>query len=237
MPKKIRVSVILPTFNEAGNIIDLVEDLIHYLSQKRMSFEIIVVDDDSPDKTGILARKYFTKNHEVRVIIRKKDKGLANSIRTGIEAAVGEMVVVMDTDFNHEPRVVPRLVEKCQKYDLVIGSRFIPGGGMADKKRELLSKIYNKYLIQPILQSPVSDNLSGFFAMKYEKLSKLEFDKIFYGYGDYFIRLIYYSVAKKYKLTEVPSFYIERTYGQSKSKFLQMFQDYVYSAIKLRLNK
>ena len=83
---KITASIILPTYNEAGNIIDLIEDLKHNLRMKKMSCEIVVVDDDSPDKTGILARKYFSKSPDVRVIIRKKENGLASAIKKGIEA-------------------------------------------------------------------------------------------------------------------------------------------------------
>lgn len=234
MARKIKASIILPTYNEAGFIIELIEDLRHQLKMKKVNFEIIVVDDDSQDKTGLLARKYFTKSPNVRVIIRKKERGLATAIRRGIESAVGDVIVVMDTDYNHEPRVVPRLIDKCKKYDIVIGSRFVRGGGMADKRREFLSRLYNKLLIQPLLNSPVKDNLSGFFAMKQEKLDDLEFDNIFYGYGDYFIRLIYYANINGNRFTEAPSFYVDRAYGISKSNFIDMFQGYMMSAFKLR---
>lgn len=232
---KIHVSVILPTYNEVGNIVKLVEALRSELGKKRITNEIIVVDDDSPDQTGLLARKYFSKIPNARVVIRKKERGLATAIRKGIESSVGEVVVVMDTDFNHEPSLVPRLIEKVKRYDIVVGSRFVRGGGMANKKREFLSRVFNLFLIKPILGSPVKDNLCGFFAMNHNKLDKLDFDKIFYGYGDYFIRLIYYARKKGYKFAELPSYYQDRTYGASKSKFLEMFRDYALSALELRL--
>lgn len=232
---KIIASVILPTYNEAGNIIKLVESLRFELGMERITFEILVIDDNSPDKTGLLAQKYFSKDTDVRVIIRKKDKGLAKSIREGIESATGQIMVVMDTDFNHEPRLVPRLVKKCQKYDIAVGSRFIRGGGMANKRREILSKAFNQFLIQPLIDSPIKDNLCGFFAIKFDKLEDLDFGKIFFGYGDYFIRLIYYARKKGYSFTEIPSFYVDRTYGESKSNFIGMFREYALSAIRLRL--
>ncbi len=233
---KIRASVILPTYNESGNIVKLIEEIKRELSLKRISHEVIVIDDDSPDKTGLLAQKYFSKVPEVRVIIRKKERGLATAIRVGLEKAVGEVVVAMDTDFNHEPKVVPRLVEKCKNYDFVVGSRFIKGGGMSNKTRQNLSYLFN-VMIRIILGSPVHDNLSGFFAMKREKLEKLNFDKIFWGYGDYFIRLIYLAKKENSSFAEVPSFYKEREYGSSKSLFLNMFRDYLSSTLDLRLNK
>lgn len=233
---KIRTSVILPTYNEAGNIVNLIEAIKHELSLKRISHEIIVVDDDSPDKTGLLAQKYFSKAPDVRVTIRKKERGLATAIRKGLEMAVGEVVVVMDTDFNHEPKLVPRMVERCKNFDFVVGSRFVRGGGMANKTRERLSYLFN-ILIRVLLGSPVNDNLSGFFAMKRKELERLNFDKIFWGYGDYFIRLIFLSKEQGSTFTELPSFYKDREYGVSKSQFINMFRDYLSSTIDLRFNK
>lgn len=230
---KIKASIILPTFNESGNIIKLIETLRKVFLEKRISNEIIVVDDDSPDKTGLLAQKYFSKVPNVRVIIRKKEHGLASAIRHGIEKAVGEVVVVMDTDFNHDPKLAVKLVERCKNYDFAIGSRFIKGGGMSNKARESLSYLFN-LLIRLIISSPVHDNLSGFFAMKRVKLEKLDYEKIFYGYGDYFIRLIYFAKLQNNKFSEAPAFYKEREYGTSKSQFINMFRDYLTSTLSLR---
>lgn len=233
---KIKASVILPTYDEAGNIVRLVEAIKHELALKRITHEVIVVDDNSPDQTGILAQKYFSKVPEVRVIIRKKERGLATAIRKGFEAAVGDIVVAMDTDFNHEPELVPRLVEKCAKYDVAVGSRFVKGGGMANKKRELLSRLFNLFLVGPVIGSPIRDNLCGFFAMRRAELDKLPFDKIFYGYGDYFIRLIYLANKQGNTFIELPSFYKDREYGVSKSQFLNMFWDYLKAAFDIRFN-
>lgn len=233
---KIKASVILPTYNEAGNIIQLVEEIRQELNSKRISHEVIIVDDDSLDKTGLLVQKYFSKIPEVRAIIRKKERGLATAIRVGIELAVGEIIVVMDTDFNHEPRLVPRLIEKCRKYDMVVGSRFIRGGGMANKTRELLSYLFN-LLVRLLLSSPVHDNLSGFFAIKANQLDKLDLNKIFWGYGDYFIRLIFLAKKKELSFAELPSYYKDREYGESKSQFLAMFKDYLGATLTIRFEK
>lgn len=233
---KIKASVILPTYNESGNIVKLVEEIRKELSLNGVIGEVLIIDDNSPDKTGLLAQKYFSKNPEVRVIIRK-ERGLATAIRKGIESSVGEIIVVMDTDFNHEPSLVPRLIKKCDKYDVAVGSRFTQGGGMANKGRELLSRLFNIFLVKPVLGSPVSDNLCGFFAMRIDKLDKLDFDKIFFGYGDYFMRLIYYAKKEGYSFTELPSFYKNREYGESKSNFVSMFSTYASTAFKLRFGK
>lgn len=233
---KIKASVILPTYNEAGNIIELIEVIRHELSQKRISHEIIVVDDNSPDKTGILVQKYFSKIPEVRAIIRKKERGLATAIKHGIQKAVGEIIMVMDTDFNHDPKLLPRLFSKTANYDFVIGSRYIKGGGMANKSREKLSYLFNLF-VRSILSSPVKDNLSGFFAIKSKELEKINLDRVFYGYGDYFIRLIYLAMKNGVTFTEVPSFYKDREYGDSKSQFFKMFKDYSQATFNVRFNR
>lgn len=232
-----KASVILPTYDEAGNIVKLVEAIQKELAKEKISNEIIIIDDNSPDRTGILARKYFENDPTVKVFIRNKDKGLATAIRYGLEQAQGEVVVVMDTDFNHEPELVPQLVKKCKEYDFVVGSRFVEGGGMVNKNRELLSRLFNIFLVRVIIGSPVHDNLSGFFAMRRRKLLKLNFNRIFYGYGDYFIRLIYLAKRHGNTFAELPSFYRNRSYGTSKSQFIDMFLDYFVSCIKIRLVK
>lgn len=233
---KIQSSIILPTYNESGNIIKLIEVIREELSGKRISHEIIVVDDDSPDKTGLLAQKYFFKTPDVRVIIRKKERGLATAIRKGIESAVGDIVVVMDTDFNHEPKLVSKLIEKCSKYDFAVGSRYIKGGGMENKLREKLSLLFNIFL-RIMLSSPVHDNLSGFFAIRKVQLDKINFNTVFVGYGEYFIKLIYLAKLQGLTFAEIPCFYKNRQYGYSKSKFFSMFKDYLKIALALRLTK
>ena len=234
---KIKVSVVLPTYNEVGNIINLVDAVRNKLASARISNEVIIIDDNSPDQTGIIARKYFSKVPSIKVIIRRKKRGLASAIRRGIEKAVGEVVVVMDTDFNHEPELVPRLVKKCERYDIAVGSRFVKGGGMENKTREFFSRLFNILIIRLILGSPVRENLSGFFAMKMIKLDKLNFYKIFWGYGDYFIRLIYLAKKQGNTFIELPSFYKDREYGNSKSQFLVMFKDYLHATISIRFEK
>lgn len=232
----IKASVILPTYDEAGHIIQLVESIKEELAKNRLNNEIIIIDDNSPDQTGLLAQKFFAKTANVRVIIRKDEKGLSSAIRKGIEAAVGEIIIVMDTDYNHEPKLIPKLIEKCSKYDFIIGSRYIKGGGMENKLRERLSYLFN-ILIRVLLFSPVHDNLSGFFAIRRVQLDGINLDRVFVGYGEYFMKLIYFAKQKGLTFAEIPCFYKNRQYGYSKSKFLSMFKDYLNTALKLRLNK
>lgn len=224
------LSVILPTYDEAGNIIPL----IHSISQnlRGIKFEIIVMDDDSPDNTASLVKKTFKKTKSVKVIIRKTDHGLANSIREGITKAKGKYILVMDTDFNHDPADIPALLKIKGEKSIIVGSRYIRGGGMQNKSRYVLSLFYN-YAVRLVLRLPTTDNLSGFFIAGRKKLSELDLDFIFRGYGDYFLRLLYLANKQKLTLKEIPVFYKNRTHGLSKSKFIPMFLDYTKTVWEL----
>jgi len=123
-----KVSVVLPSYNEKDNIGPLVSELSAGFRRRGHSYEIIVVDDNSPDGTAEIVRRLFADQLEVKLIVRTKDRGLANSIREGMYAAQGSTILVMDTDFNHQPADAFLLFEITEHVDVSVGSRFIFGG-------------------------------------------------------------------------------------------------------------
>ena len=225
------LSVILPTFNESENIIPLIEAISKNL--REINYEIIICDDNSPDGTGLLTQKtYRGQTSCVRTIIRKKDKGLARSVLEGIKQARGNLIAVMDTDFNHNPDKLPQMYRLIRKTDIIVGSRYVKGGGMENRWRNLLSLLYNR-LIRFILKLPVYDNLSGFFMFKKSKLKPLLRPDIFCGYGDYFIRLLFEAKKRKLLIREIPVFYPNRLHGSSKSRFLGILVQYSRTVMSL----
>jgi dolichol-phosphate mannosyltransferase len=244
------VSVVLPTYNERDNIVDLIDALARELAPQALRYEILVVDDASPDGTAALVQEHYallagasSEWHgalgdagHLRVIVRQTDRGLAKSIRHGLAAATGSTLVVMDTDFNHDPAMIPQMVDLLRYYDLVIGSRFVMRGGMEDALRYALSFAYNIF-IRALFLTQIQDNLSGFFAVRRARLFELApiFDKIFYGYGDYFIRLLMVAWRQDWKILEVPVFYILRRHGDSKTGFWRIFRDYTTAVLRLRI--
>lgn len=228
------ISVIVPTYNEAQNIIPLLEKISKSLFPIKKTFEIIVVDDNSPDKTGDIVKKYSESHPLISVIIRRSDRGLGKSIGEGIRNAKGNIVVGMDADFNHNPETIPLLINGLEKADLVVASRFIKGGGMDDKKRFLLTLIFNKFC--EIIGFPKTDNTSGFYAVKRRVLDKIGINNIYYGYGDYHLRLVYFVKKLKHSIAQVPSYYKERYSGQSKSKMMEMAIKYTQESLRLALS-
>jgi dolichol-phosphate mannosyltransferase len=246
--RTVAVSVVLPTYNERDNICDLVDAICKALAPGGYRFEILVVDDSSPDGTAEVVRGRYAlgaSGHgsipkfrlgDLRLIVRTRDKGLAASIRDGLILAQGQTLVVMDTDFNHDPLMIPQMVDLLRYYDLVIGSRFVMRGGMEDRLRYHFSQVYNVF-IRALFHTQIQDNLSGFFAVRRERLFSLAalFPNIFYGYGDYFIRLLLVAWRSDWKILEVPVFYILRRHGASKTGFWSVFKKYTAAVLRLRI--
>lgn len=230
-----KISVVLPTYNEKGNIAHLLREIVRNL-EAITSYEIIVVDDKSPDGTADEVRRAFGEDGNVRLCVRETERGLATAVRKGIELSSGSIVVVMDTDFNHNPRYLPQFLNLIRFYNVVVGSRFLYGGGMYSKWRYYASLAYNSF-IRFFLGIPITDKLSGFFAIRREALEVLDFDYIFHGYGDFFIRFLMSVVNRGMSIIEIPVFYDERAAGESKTQFVKEFLRYTASVIKIRFGR
>lgn len=228
-----KVSIILPTYNESGNIIELLQAIITNIPEN-YDYELIVVDDNSPDQTYQIVKDAFSNNPKVIPIKRTNDRGLGKSIRTGIENASGDQIIVMDTDFTHDPIEIPKLVHVGQIFDIVIGSRFSPGGQMQDNMHYIGSWFYN-ILLRMVLRTQVQDNLGGYFIIHTSKLKELSYDLIFYGYGDYFFRLLHYAQGHNMTIVEIPANYTSRKQGYSKSNYLKMLCNYTKAMFLLRI--
>lgn len=230
-----KVSVVLPTFNEKANIVPLIAAIKASISPP-WEAEIIVVDDNSPDGTYDRVREAYGADPSVKVFLRTADHGLAKSIRTGIENATAEFILVMDTDFTHRPDEIPLMLHIIEKVDLVSGSRFCPGGSMDSTAHYVASFAYN-LLIRLIIRTQVQDNLGGFWVARTDLIRKLPAQEIFYGYGDYYFRMLHYLQQSRAHLVEVPAHYTQRAAGTSKSNFLKLLLKYSVQAIRLALKK
>jgi len=227
------VSIVLPTYNEAGNIVVLV-NAIKAAVPSSWTYEILVMDDSSPDQTHKLVQETFAEDPTVRAILRTKDRGFARSIRSGIEQARMERVIVMDSDLTHDPAEIPLLLHVGAIYDIVSASRFCAGGRMADTPHYLISMLYN-WLLRLVLRTQVQDNLGGYFTARRSALNELPTDEIFYGYGDYYFRLLHFAQRAGMSIVEIPAGYLARGAGKSKSNWFRMIRTYTTAAIQLRL--
>lgn len=230
-----KVSIILPTYNEAGNIVRFISNVLANIPTGCDS-EIIQVDDNSPDLTHQIVKDAFNNDPRVNPILRTTDKGLAKSIRVGIENSTGELILVMDTDFSHNPAMIPTMVYISKMFDVVVGSRFCEGGDMDSKRHYLASLLFN-WWVRLILRTQVQDNLSGYFLIHRDNLLKLPLDVIFQGYGEYFFRLLHFAQRSGCSIIEVPVVYQSRSWGESKSNFLKMMFSYLLELFKLKFTR
>lgn len=226
------VSIILPTYNESQNIVPLVKDIIDAMPPA-WRFEVLVVDDSSPDGTYEHASRTFASDERVRVILRTTDRGFAKSIRHGIEEARFAQIVVMDSDQTHDPVEIARLLHVAQIYDIATGSRFCAGGHMVDTTHYLFSMTFN-WMLRLLLRTQIQDNLGGYFTARRDAVLALPGDRIFQGYGEYFFRLLFFSQRAGMTIVELPANYRLRETGKSKSNWGRMIATYSSAAIALR---
>jgi len=171
------VSVVVPTYNERDNVAKLIQAIHEYLSEAGISYEVVVVDDNSPDGTAEVARS-LSSRYSVRVVVRPGKLGLASAILDGVRVSRGRYVAVMDADLQHPPEALPRLVEKVRGgCDVVIGSRYVKGGATPGWSffRRLVSWGANTLarLLLPRVRG-VRDAMSGYFVFRREVVEGVE---------------------------------------------------------------
>ena len=231
---KAEVSIIIPTYNESENIVQVLKSIGEHIP-KDIATEAIVVDDNSPDGTGKIVEDYINDaqnktGYTIGVIHRKTKSGLSSAILDGIQHSTGETIVIMDSDFSHPPKIIPQLIEeiKTSKCDIVIASRFVPGGAINgwSTKRKLISKTA-KGIAKAGLGVNESDPMSGFFAFRRKILEGIKFDAI--GYKMLLEILV---KTKGAKVKEIPYTFTDRTHGSSKLDSSTML-DYIKSVWRL----
>ncbi len=111
----VKLSIILPTYNERGNVVQLVKELLKISTKLNKPFEILVIDDNSGDGTADFCRDAFRENKNVKIFLRKEEKGLATAVKFGMERAAGDCVMVMEADFNHDPQIIPLMLGQLKE--------------------------------------------------------------------------------------------------------------------------
>lgn len=221
--------VIMPTYNEIGNLSPMVDAI---LSQGEM-FDVLVIDDGSPDGTGILAN-HLKETHpgRVEVIHRQGKLGLATAYLTGFRYGLKlgyDFLFEMDADFSHNPDYLPQFIETMmeQNADVVLGSRYVAGGGATRWPwyRRLISQ-GGSFYASKVLGVPVRDLTGGFKCFRATVLDTLKLDRIqASGYG-FQIEMTYRAIEAGFKVVEMPIIFEERREGQSKMSpgiFLEAF--------------
>lgn len=209
--------VIIPTYNERDNIISLVDEIFRVVPE----IKILVVDDNSPDGTGDKVKEAMAKNPSLSLLERPLKDGLSRAYISGFKKVLENpevrQIVMMDGDFSHDPDYLPQMLELGRNFGLVIGSRYVQGGGIDQWElwRRLLSKFANQY-VSLILGHSIHDWTTGFNCIQADLLRKIELDGIdLSGYA--FLQEIKFALLKAgAKVAELPIIFKARRGGESK---------------------
>jgi dolichol-phosphate mannosyltransferase len=208
------ISVVIPTYNEAENIGDLLQEINHILSDRETEF--IVVDDNSDDGTGKIVEDLKSEIDNLNLIARKGKSGIGSAYKRGFQDVKGDIVVQMDADFSHRPQDIPKLISALENgKDVAIGSRYVEGGDRNDPLLRRINPWIGRLLYVHILKSPVNDFTSGFKAYRGEvarKISKYDLPD-----GFHFQAASLMKIVEEGKTTqEVPIDFRPRRAGEPK---------------------
>lgn len=224
-------TLILPTYNEIENLKVLLPILESLFNDNNIIYEIIVVDDDSPDRTWHWVQTYSSKNSNIRVIRRITEKGLSSAVVTGMASSNGEIIGVMDADMQHDESIIPKMIESLKVYDIVIGSRISKDGSYGDMNfyRKILS-LGAIFLAKILLPIKSNDPMSGFFILKKDIFERSK-DRI--NPRGYKILLEFLAKNPNIKISEIGYSFRKRVHGKTKLSGT-IIQQYLIALIDLR---
>ncbi|XP_077982310.1 dolichol-phosphate mannosyltransferase subunit 1-like [Glandiceps talaboti] len=233
--KKDKYSVLLPTYNERENLPLIVWLIVRSFTQSGHDYEIIVIDDGSPDGTLEVAQELERIYGSNRIVLRPRPRklGLGTAYVHGIKHATGNFVIIMDADLSHHPKFIPQFIKKQQEnnFDVVSGTRYIGDGGVYgwDFRRKLISRTAN-FIAQFLLQPGASDLTGSFRLYKKEVLQKLVDSCVSKGYV-FQMEMLVRARQLNYSVGEVPITFVDRVYGESKlggSEIVQYVKGLLY---------
>ena len=218
MDKEASFWVVVPTYNEAGNI----QKLLSEIEKARPGLNILIVDDNSPDKTGevadALAREW--PEGRLRVLHRPQKAGLGTAYCAGFDFALkhgADFVIQMDADLSHDPRYLPDLIAKIADCDIAVGSRYVQGISVVgwDFRRLILSKLANFY-VRVLTGLPVADGTAGYKCIRRSVIEAIGIHNIHSNGYAFQVEVLYRAYKKGLKISEVPIIFVERLGGTSK---------------------
>jgi dolichol-phosphate mannosyltransferase len=211
-----RAVICLPTYEERENLVPIVQ-AIHAAVP---DVDVLVIDDASPDGTGALADELAARDRRVKVLHRAAKQGLGRAYLAGFDWALRrgyDLVLEMDADFSHDPRHLPALLAAAREADVVLGSRYVPGGRTVDwgLARRLISRGGSLYARQ-ILGLPVRDLTGGFKCFRRQVLERLDLPSVASTGYAFQIELTYRALQRGFRVAEVPIVFADRRVGRSK---------------------
>lgn len=230
--------IILPTYNEKENVESIVQEIF---KQNIADLGIIIVDDNSPDGTGKIADELTKNDSRISVIHRTQKMGLGTAYVQGFKKVLvdseAQYIFEMDADFSHSPKYLPRFLEAAQDNDLVLGSRYIPGGGVSNwgLLRRAISWFAN-FTVRVILGVPIKDLTGGYKCFRRRVLERINLDNVESNGYNFQIEISYKVFKQGFGIKEIPIIFEERRGGRSKFH-LGIVLESLRKVLKLKFSK
>lgn len=228
-----KILIIIPTYNEIENIKKIIPDIF----SRHKNADILIIDDNSPDETGNYAKSLAENSDRIKVINRQKKMGLGTAYIEGFKFALKkgyDFVFQMDADYSHDPAEIKNFIEIADKYDLIIGSRYVKGGKVLNwpKRRLFLSRFANFYA-RFILGIPISDVTGGFKCFKRKVLELLDLENAKSNGYAFQIEVNFKVWKKGFTVHEIPITFRDRANGRSKISKKIIFEA-IFIVLRLR---
>lgn len=235
-----KACLVIPTYNEIDNITPLFKKILEEFKDiKDFDMEILIVDDNSPDKTWEIVNEFHEKHPNINLLLRTKKEGLGAAYIHGMNYAMDErkadIIFQMDADLSHDPKLIKIFLENIKDYDVIIGSRYIKGGGFENWPwtRKLISRGANTYA-RLLLGLKIKDISSGYRCYTKEILKTVPWDKFDNKGYSFLEELLYYCIKNGGKAKEIPLVFVDRKIGETKLNKAEM-KNFLTGMIKVRL--
>jgi len=226
--------IVIPTYNELATI----DAILDAILEQNLGLDVLIVDDNSPDGTAQRVKARLGNDSRVKLIERTGKMGLGTAYVAGFKYAIAngyEIVFEMDADFSHDPKELPRLLEKIQGYDFVLGSRYINGISVVNwPLRRLLLSYFASHYTRCVTGMPIHDPTGGFKCFRIEVLKAIDLDRIRSGGYSFQIEMNFKAWKKGFKYVEIPIIFVDRRVGSSKMS-KAIVREAVFMVWKLRL--
>lgn len=232
------ISIITPTYNERESLPHYLKQITAYLASLREQYEIIIVDDNSPDGTGELVNSLKLKYPQLTLLKRIGKKGIGSAYFDGYKKARGNIVIGIDADLSQSLKSIPLFIKNLKegKSDMVIASRYLPASKVYNQTpfRRWGSRVFNIFLYHT-LSVPVFDITHSYRGFKKSIIKKIANDVIETDHPSFFIELTFLTIKNGYKVNEVPTVFKERKYGYSKLNIIKGVKAAVKTVVRLKI--
>ena len=232
---KNKILIFSATFNESENI----RDLLNSIDKLNLELDILIIDDNSPDKTSEIIKQYALEKSNIKLIVRNKKEGLDTAHKFAFKYSIEnnyEYLITLDADLSHDPNEIPIFIKELKDNDFVIGSRYIKGGGVSMKGMRLFLSYFGNKFIQFIFNINCNEFTTSYRGFNLRRFKSFNLDNVSSKGYSFFMETIYLLNKNKFEIYEIPINFKNRTQGKSKIPNLEIFRTLI-SVVILSLKK